>query len=276
MDRNRILTFAAALAAVVVLASGYFLGVQPQLVAASTADSQRTAAELQNAQLRETGSALAAAKADFGTIEDDLAGVRGAVPSTASMDSFIDSLHEVAEQTGMPVTEITTADAVPYAPPADEPVADAAAVDEAGDADADASADTAAVAPVEGSATGAVTNPLINSENLSALQVSLKTTGTFSQIRAFLAELQGGQRLYLVTSIASAEADQSETGDAASAGDEAAAPVQTEARAGDWTITGYVYVLSAAQDVTADEQPSVVPQDTAAGSGESTDTAAGR
>jgi hypothetical protein len=83
-----------------------------------------------------------------------------------------------------------------------------------------------------------VTNGAITGQNFSVIPVTVAVDGTFDQARAFLNGVQHGKRLFLITSIASAE----------KSGEDGAASDQST-----WTFGGSIYVLTTA-DAAAQTQ----------------------
>ncbi|KIU04005.1 hypothetical protein, partial [Frigoribacterium sp. MEB024] len=131
---------------------------------------------------------------------------------------------------------------------------DAAASDAAG-------TDAAATAPAAPTAPDLVTDPLVTATNFSSIPITVSIQGSYAQARDFLSKLQGGSRLFLVTTFASTGS--SEAGDATGVPDQ-------------WTVGGLVYVLQDAAATQAD-QAAETPAATAEGTdGTSSDTAAGQ
>ncbi|WP_439565719.1 hypothetical protein [Microcella sp.] len=85
---TRIWTFATAIAVIVIVALGWFLGVSPRLAAASQAEADRQAVLAQNVALQATTDALAADFAAIDDLRDQLEEVRGQFPSYAEYADF--------------------------------------------------------------------------------------------------------------------------------------------------------------------------------------------
>ncbi|MBD8139551.1 hypothetical protein IFT36_03210 [Frigoribacterium sp. CFBP 13605] len=257
MDRNRMMLIAAALTGVVVLALGFLVGVQPQLVAASSAESQQQSVEAQNATLRESLATLEADNAKLPDLKSELATLDTSVPSQAALSSFLTELDQLAGASGTTVTGFTSSDATAYEPTTTDVAAPAATDAAASDAAGTAPAATAPAAPT---APELVTDPLVTATNFSSIPITVSIQGSYAQARDFLSKLQGGSRLFLVTTFASTGS--SEAGDATGVPDQ-------------WTVGGLVYVLQDAAATQAD-QAAETPATTAEGADDaSSDTAAG-
>lgn len=266
MDRNRMMLIAAVLTGVVVLALGFLVGVQPQLVATATAESQQQSVETQNATLRASLATLEEDNARLPALQAQLTTLDASVPSQAAMSSFLTELDQLAGASGTTVTGFTSSDAVAYEPTVTDAAAapaasDSAATDAAAtDPAATDAAATAPVAPAAPVAPDLVTDPLVTATNFSSIPITVSIQGSYAQARDFLAKLQGGSRLFLVTTFASTGSSE--------AGEGAGVPDQ-------WTVGGLVYVLQDAAATQAD-QAAQTPTTTAEGTdGASSDTAAG-
>jgi Tfp pilus assembly protein PilO len=258
MDRNRMMLIAAAMTGVVVLALGFLVGVQPQLVAASSAESQQQSVEAQNETLRESLATLEADNAKLPDLKSELATLDTSVPSQAALSSFLTELDQLAGASGTTVTGFTSSDATAYEPITTDVAAPAATDAAASDAAATKGSATAPAAPT---APDLVTDPLVTATNFSSIPITVSIQGSYAQARDFLSKLQGGSRLFLVTTFASTGS--SEAGDATGTPDQ-------------WTVGGLVYVLQDAAATQAD-QAAETPAATAEGAdAASSDTAAGQ
>jgi len=259
VDRNRIKMIVAALSAVAVLALGFLLGVQPQLASASAAAEQRATVDAQNDGLRSTLTQLVTENEQLSTLSADRDARRASVPDSADMPELIRQLDEMAEAAGVPVTSFTTADAVSY----EMPVAASDPAVSEGEESSDSSAE-----PTPAEATGPVapaqyTDPAVTAANFSTIAVTVDVEGSYAQALDFVDRLQKGSRLFLVTTITSAEAAESE-------GDTAAPGAQT------WTVGGLVFVLQDGDDAPAADDATTTAPTQAEGADEGADaTAAG-
>jgi Tfp pilus assembly protein PilO len=199
MDKNRIWTIGSVLLIVAVLGLGFLLGVQPQLAAIATANTERAAVEATNAAAE---AKLAALKKQFEGIDElktELATLVESVPTGANAPELVDQLDALAKGVGVTLTSITVADAQPYTP-----VEAVAAPAPAPDPESDqASADAVVVVPEPVAPPGAppLTNPLVTPGNVAVLQVQVSVKGSYAQVLDYVNGLQSGKRLFLVTSL---------------------------------------------------------------------------
>ena len=226
MSRNRLFLVVAMLAAVVVVAGGFFLGVQPQLAAASDNDKQRVAIEQRNQQARVELAKLREENKTLDAQKQALAALQASVPSTVSTAGFYRELNAVAAASGVTISSITTADPAAYTSP--EGPSDDASTSAGNDA-----------APMP------ATDATVTATNFSTIAVSVGVTGSFDQARAFLKGVQTGERLFLVTNI---------TSSAETSGEESSAST--------WTFGGTIYVLSSdpSAGTTTAPSPSASPE----------------
>ena len=199
MDRNRLWIIGTIAAMFVVVVAGWFLGIQPQLSAASASSEALTTVTAQNAASQ---SLLGTLKADFDGIDKVKgagAALRKSVPSSAQLPSFVTELDALSGQTGVAVATITISDAEAYTPPAIAAAAPAAASTPT--PAPSASAAPTPVAPVRPAAPALVTNPKITSANFIAIPIDVKITGPYANVLNFVKGLQSGERLFLVTNL---------------------------------------------------------------------------
>jgi len=168
MNSNRIWTLGTALVIVGLLAATWFLGVSPQLSAASLADSEREGIETQNVANEAT---LASLKAQFEKIDElrtDLADAREAVPASVQQSLLIGQIGDFAKANDVKIT--------------------LAAFD-----------DPAASLP------GTSTDPelsnalsLVTPESFLVVPLSMSIRGEYTDVMNFIDDLQNGTRLVLV------------------------------------------------------------------------------
>ena len=165
IDRNRLWIMGSALAAVVALLAGWFLGIEPRLTAASTANAARAGVEATNtdhaavlAQLIEDSRDRKALTTDFNTLS-------ASIPDGTAIPDFVNQLDDLAAANEVTLSGLTVADAQAYTPGA-----------------------TAASA-------------LITAQSLAALEVNVAISGDYDQVLQFVDGLQTGARLFLVTGI---------------------------------------------------------------------------
>jgi len=260
MDRNRIKMFAAVATAVVVVALGFLLGVQPQLTGASTAREQQAAVEQQNATIV---AAIAQLKTDneaLGDLKTELSGLQTEIPSTPALPAFIAQLDSMATASGTVVSDFTAGDAVAYAPEAAAVETPTETQDAAGES---TGSSTESAAPTDPAAAGAtapalVTDAAISSSNFSTIPITVTIQGNYTAALDFVSKLQSGDRLFALDAFSSGSSSES--------GSEASEPDS-------WTISGNVYVLQDA--ATAQSDPSATTPTTQA-QGTDDSTAAGQ
>lgn len=112
----RVWNIAAALAMIVVVALGWFLGISPKLAEASRLESERNAVQEQNeisriqiAQLEQDASRMSALRAD-------LAELRAAFPTQAEYDSAVESLFALIAEQGMILEGVAIAEPISTVP----------------------------------------------------------------------------------------------------------------------------------------------------------------
>ncbi|MDN4597345.1 hypothetical protein [Leifsonia virtsii] len=226
MNTTRLWTIGAIVLAAVILVGGWFLAIQPQLSSASDAVAERASVDATNAA---NLAKLAQLKKDYGKLSEtdkELAALRRSIPTeTPDYPSFMKDLAAAAASDSVVVTSITFSDAV-----ADQGAEQGAAkAGGSGDGAANGSSTaspsptaTPTPAPTAGSANGAAA-PMAGSLIGTAVSVTVK--GSWDQCKAFLASMQSGSRLFLVTSASQLPAD--------------------DGAAWEGKIGGYIYTLQA-------------------------------
>lgn len=268
MDRNRIKLIIAMVSGVAVLALGFFLGVQPQLTAASTAAEQKSTVDQQNEGIRAAVEQLIAENEGLSGLEAERDAKLASVPEAPDMPSLIRQLDAMAGQAGTMVTSFTAADPVSYAAPASATAPAAAAASAEGTESSEGTDDSAdaaaAAAPADAAlptAPATVTDPSVTAANFSTIAVTVDIQGSYDQALDFVDRLQKGPRLFLVTAITSSEPEEgSETAEG-----------QT------WTVGGLVFVMQDGETAPSDGDAATTAPTQAEGADEDTDaTAAGR
>lgn len=233
MSRNRLSLLLAVLAMAVVAVGGFFLAVQPQLAQTAAAHTQTASVDQTNDTGRSELARLRAQAADLPSMKRELSTRATSVPDTARLSAFIDELNAIAGASGMQVSSFTASDATAYSPAvASEPTA-------AGQTDSGPSAAPSATAEAVPSAPQAptlVTDAAVTGQNFSVIPVTVAVDGSFDQALQFVKGVQGGARLFLITTISSTE----------KSGDDGSASSSS------WTFGGSIYVLDRASDAAAD------------------------
>ncbi|TFD86478.1 hypothetical protein E3T61_16360 [Cryobacterium lactosi] len=232
MDKNRLWLIGSVLVMVFVLVGGVFLGIQPQLAAAATANEQRVSVEASNAGQAAVLDQLKKDFDDIGTLKAELAPLSASVPSGTMMPAFVKQLDTLAGSTQVTLDGFTVSDATPYAPvEAPAAVVDSEAGSTATPTPAPAPIDAATV-PTAG--VPPVTSAQITAENFASLAVTVTVSGGYANALSFVNGLQTGERLFLVSGLTTTTK----------------APAVGEASSGLVTavISGLVYVLVPAAD----------------------------
>jgi hypothetical protein len=196
VNTNRIWALGTAVAIIAVLALGYLLGVQPMLNRLDTAKAELVSTQANNAAQQAT---LAVMKGQYETLDelrDELEVLRISIPGALDSDFVYVLFAQYAVSAGATIESITLGEAQPYGVTAD------------------------GTPTVEG------VNPVAN---LHTVPVTVSIRGEFAApALGFIAGLQRGPRLFLVTSFSAGG------GDGGSEGAEEAIS----------TITGFMFVLA--------------------------------
>ncbi|MBI5162226.1 MAG: type 4a pilus biogenesis protein PilO [Micrococcales bacterium] len=205
---NRLTMLLVGIIAVALLAGGWFLGVQPQLAAATTADAQRATATTQNEATTAQIAQLARQKAKLPELKAQLAALSAAVPATADTTAFLRTVSSLTASTGVKLVSFAPSPATAYVPPAGS--APAAPSTGTTGASSSSSASPSAAPSASAAATPAVpaapagapySDPAVTPENFTVIGFSISVTGSESAIDSFLNSLRNTGRLVLLTSI---------------------------------------------------------------------------
>jgi hypothetical protein len=202
MQTHRILSGGTILLMIVLVVAGWFLVAQPQLAAASTANSQLTSAQAQIASTQQTINQLKSQQKGLPKLQLKLAGLRKSIPEGAESSAFIDGINALAASAGVTIKSLSMSDAVPYTPPvvATPP----AATSPSPSPSASATAPTAPIAPVAPSGWSPASDPSITAANFVAIPVSITSLGDWNATLAFFHGLQSGTRLFLISGFGTA------------------------------------------------------------------------
>jgi Tfp pilus assembly protein PilO len=168
MTTTRLWAIVSVVVMLAIAAGAWFLGIQPQLTAISTAESDTSDVEAQNFILQKDLTALKDDVANLAKNQAELDGLRVSIPADDALDTFLGQLDAMAAASGVGVTGFTSADSVPFVP----------------------SASAAANVPGD-----------INGSNFLTVPITISTSGTRDQILDFVDELQSGERLILVSDV---------------------------------------------------------------------------
>lgn len=171
MTGNRIWMMGAALAIIGIVALGWFLGAAPQLARADAANQQRADVEAQNAVQE---AALVSLREQFERLpelEAELAALRGELPDSHQIDTFIDSVAAASKRAGVAIASITAAEASAMG---------------GADREAGGSAETSTEASTGG--------------QVYTIQLAIQVDGTIEEVTAFSRMMQQGKRLFFAPS----------------------------------------------------------------------------
>lgn len=211
MDRNKLWLIGAVIIIAGIIAGGWFIGIQPQLAASAAADAQRATVDAGNAQNEAVLVKLEKDYKSLPTLKEDLASLQKSVPMGSQTPSFVDELNALYPATGVTFVSLAVSDAQPYKSVAVTSSGGASTTTAqsgstptptpsptSGDA-ASTPAPTATAAPAAGAPP--VTNALITDANFAAQPVSISVRGPYANVLNFVAGLQSGTRLFLVTNL---------------------------------------------------------------------------
>jgi Tfp pilus assembly protein PilO len=170
MTSSRLWTLGSIVLIVALVAGAWLFGISPMLTAASTANDDRVAVQAKNVGLEVTLTELRKQFEDLETLKEHLAAVQVAIPDAAALPDLIRQLHARAAAHGVVITSITTVDPQPYVPVAEV----------ASDPQLAAAADS------------------VNSDNFLAIEIGLSVDGRYGDVMDFIADVQAGDRLYLI------------------------------------------------------------------------------
>lgn len=206
MQTHRIISLASILAMILIPVIGWFFVAQPQFAAAALADTQRADIDAQATTLQATVDKLQADSEKLPELLQELDSLRGSIPADADSSAYLDGLNALASASGVTISALTVGSATAYAPAPAPEDPNAVATDAAAAEGDDATATQAPVAeePVAAANPAFVTNPLITGDSFVTIPVTIDVTGSYDAVLNFIAGLQSGERLFLVSEIGTA------------------------------------------------------------------------
>jgi len=168
MNVTKLWAVTSALVVIVVAALGYFVGVQPQLGAAATANETRSGVENQNAIHEITLARLAADAENLPALQEALANARVSIPAQANLSTFLQQLSDLAGGSGVTIASFTTQDALGFV----------------------AAPEIADALPAS-----------ITQEQFILIPVQMEVVGPRANVLDFIERVQTGGRLVLVTDV---------------------------------------------------------------------------
>lgn len=204
---NRLWVLITVLLVAAVFAGGWFLGAAPFVQSATASLAQTASVVQQNGATQQQLVTLKATKAKMAGLTQELASLRRAVPNSIDGSTFIADVNRIAGDSGVSVTAIKlgapTAYAAPPAPASATPDAAASGAGSTPAPTASATPAPTASAPAPSAAPPTTVDPTITAANFVIVDTSIDVTGPRDAVNAFLAGLQRGSRLVLVTKLSS-------------------------------------------------------------------------
>ena len=192
MIGNRTWMLGVALAAVVIVALGWVLGISPVLTQADLASAQAQTANAQNTAQQVALVKLKNQYDNLPKLSADLKALQLAVPETSNLDDFLDQLQQLAQSTGVTITGFTALEATLYGGGAAAPAVPVPTATPGSSASASPSASP--------SATPATETPAASvTDRLFSVPVTIVVKGTPDQVMAFTDASQKGTRFFLIT-----------------------------------------------------------------------------
>lgn len=175
MTGTRIWALGTAIIIIAVLALGYLLGVSPMMTRLAAAEQELASTQANNQVQQTTLQVMKTQFEDLDSLKDDLEVLRISIPGAVDSDFVYALLAGYQQGTGALVSAITTGEAQPYGVTAEgEPTAE-----------------------------GSTAIP-----NLYTVPITITFTDTpLPAVLAYVASLQRGPRLFLVTGLASGEGE---------------------------------------------------------------------
>ncbi|TFD55425.1 hypothetical protein E3T55_01040 [Cryobacterium frigoriphilum] len=164
-DKSRLWMAGAAFAALVAMLAGWFLGIEPALAAASSADTSRATVLVTNTTHAAVLAQLVEDSRDKNRLSAEFATMTASIPDGTGIPDFVNQIDALADANAVTIAGISVADAQSYTPGA------------------------------------TVVDALITAQSLAALKVSISVDGDYEKVLQFVDGLQTGARLFLVTGI---------------------------------------------------------------------------
>jgi hypothetical protein len=194
-DDARLWLAGGVVAAVLAVAFGWLVLIGPQISQAASLRSQAADQQASNTLLQARVGALRTLSAQLPALVTALGSARAQVPITSALSTFTDQLGRQATQSKVTVTSVAVAPAVAAADPT--PAASAAGAASAGTASGTGANAGGSAGSSPGVAGGATAGGPAG--KLFAIPVTVITTGSLAQQRAFLTAVRAGPRASVVT-----------------------------------------------------------------------------
>ena len=188
MNTSRIWALGTGVAIVGIVAAAVGLGVQPQLAAASAADSSTKQVQTQNATTQIELAGLSRLAATQSTLEATNGKLGSAVTGSLRLSTFSRQLRNAAALDGVTLVSLSPSTAITYA---------------AAPAAADSTSTTTTTSTKSGAAPGDFgrTSPLITAANFTLIPVTVTVTGDEAASMQFASDAQHLNRLFAVDTV---------------------------------------------------------------------------
>ena len=199
MTKTRWWSAGAVLVMAVLVVLGWFLGIDPRLAEARSADNERVGVEALNATYEQKLVKLEQVDKNLPALTAQLDKLNAALPPDAQVSTLLGQLNALAAESGVELTSITAG--VPQRFGAADETATAAAAPVAAESEAAAeqpAADATAPDGTSSDATATDTAAASPMENFVSVPISVEFTGDPRALLAFVEKVQYGTRLFLV------------------------------------------------------------------------------
>lgn len=240
MDKLKQWIALTALAAVAIMAAGWFLLISPKKAESAELQVQTAAQESTNQTLQAQLAVLKAQAKDLPKKQAELARVAAKIPDNPGLPALIRALTLASTTAGVDFVSVTPGAPVPVTAPV------AAAVVAPAGTTASPAAEAAAPAVRPAGAAGGVAGTLLS------IPVALNVVGDYFEVEQFLAELEGLPRAFKVSNLSLAP------GTSPTARGEGATSTE-DGRSLTSTITGTVFMAAGRPAATAVVAPSAAP-----------------
>jgi Tfp pilus assembly protein PilO len=194
---NRLWAIGALVLTPAIFATTWFIGISPILIQTGVAETELAATQSTNAAHSAKLASLRERFDSLPALESELDATRASLPSDASMAGFLGDLDELQVAHGVTLTSFLVSDGIPFVPAVDAAVDVGTETDDTPDTE---------VTQETVSVVNAIPNAeLVTGENFIAIPITLSATGGYGEVMNFVAGLQSGGRLFLVTKLSVAE-----------------------------------------------------------------------
>jgi hypothetical protein len=244
MNANRLWLIGTALAVIVILVAGYFLGVAPKLAQAGASALQVQQAQGQNQAQQATLDQLEGQYKNIGTLRAKLAALQLSVPSNADGEDFLTEINTAMKTSQTTLDSITLAEPVPFATGSIAAPTTTGTTPDAGSTATPAPTATAAApTTVSGGTSDAATAPTPAAGAAYTVAVIITVEGSPDQVFQFDNLMQNGSRLFLPTTVAFQSQNASATGAGGSSASGSGGGSGGQSSQGG-VLTGYLFVVS--------------------------------